>query len=96
MGLTEVAFLPARKAADMPPVGPDTKFLLAQPFLTDTARALEERGASYIPAPFPLGAEGTTAWFKAAANAFGVTDQPFSRRHGRRSYPCEHGTGAAP
>jgi light-independent protochlorophyllide reductase subunit N len=77
IGLEDVAFLPARKAADMPMIGPGTKFLLAQPFLTDTARALEERGATYIPAPFPLGAAGTTAWFKAAANAFGVTDQRF-------------------
>jgi light-independent protochlorophyllide reductase subunit N len=31
----------------------------------------------HIPAPFPLGAEGTTAWFKAAATAFGVSDAVF-------------------
>jgi light-independent protochlorophyllide reductase subunit N len=74
MGLPDVAFLPARQAANMPPVGPGTKFLLAQPFLNDTARALEDRGATYVPAPFPLGAEGTTAWFRAAAEAFGIAD----------------------
>ena len=30
----------------MPPVGPNTRFLLAQPFLGETARALEDRGAT--------------------------------------------------
>ena len=77
MGIPDVGFLPARTAGTMPSVGPGTKFLLAQPFLNDTALALEERGATYIPAPFPLGAEGTTAWFKAAAEALGVSNAKF-------------------
>ena len=77
MGIPDVAFLPARTANSMPPVGPGMKYLLAQPFLNDTARALDERGATHIPAPFPLGAEGTTAWFKAAADALGVPDAKF-------------------
>jgi light-independent protochlorophyllide reductase subunit N len=72
MGLGNVRFLPPRKAADLPPVGPGTRYLLAQPFLTDTARALEEHGAIRIPAPFPLGVEGTTLWLRAAADAFGI------------------------
>ncbi|GJE17058.1 ferredoxin:protochlorophyllide reductase (ATP-dependent) subunit N [Methylobacterium marchantiae] len=72
MGIDRVRFLPARKAGEMPSVGSNTRMLLAQPFLADTARALEERGARRIAAPFPLGAEGTTAWLKAAADAFGV------------------------
>lgn len=75
MGLAHVTFLPARSSHDLPPIGPGTKYLLAQPFLNDTARALEERGASHIPAPFPLGAEGTTAWFAAAAAAYGVKSE---------------------
>jgi len=74
MGLENVAFLPARTAAAMPPIGPGTRYILAQPFLNDTARALDERGAKHIPAPFPLGAEGTTAWFRAAAEAFGIPE----------------------
>lgn len=77
MGMTRVAFLPAKRAADMPAIGPKTRYLLAQPFLGDTARIFEDRGARRIPAPFPLGAEGTTAWLKAAANAFGVADELF-------------------
>jgi light-independent protochlorophyllide reductase subunit N len=54
------AFLPAAQSGAMPPVGPNTRFLLAQPFLADTARALESRGAQRMAAPFPLGVEGTT------------------------------------
>jgi light-independent protochlorophyllide reductase subunit N len=72
IGIPELHFLPARRSDAMPPVGPNTRYLLAQPFLADTARALEERGARRIPAPFPLGAEGTTRWLHAAAAAFGV------------------------
>jgi light-independent protochlorophyllide reductase subunit N len=53
-------------------VGAGTRFLLAQPFLADTARALEARGATHLPAPFPLGAEGTTAWLRAAADTWQV------------------------
>ena len=77
LGITNVAFLPPRKSADMPAIGPNTKFLLAQPFLADTARALEDRGATRLPAPFPLGVEGTTAWLRAAADAFGVNATAF-------------------
>lgn len=77
MGLTRVDFLPARHAADMPAIGPKTRFLLAQPFLSDTARALEERGATHIPALFPLGVEGTEAWLRAAAQVFDVREQVF-------------------
>lgn len=73
LGIGNVRFLPGRRAADRAPIGPNTRTLLAQPFLTDTARALEDRGATRIPAPFPLGAEGTTLWLAAAARAFGIS-----------------------
>ena len=72
LGIGPVTFLPPRRAADLPPVGSSTSYILAQPFLGDTARALEERGATRIGAPFPLGAEGTSLWFEAAAVAFGI------------------------
>ena len=77
MGIAHVDFLPARHAADMPAVGSATRYLLAQPFLTDTARALDERGAIRLDAPFPLGAEGTTEWLAAAAAEFGVAPETF-------------------
>jgi light-independent protochlorophyllide reductase subunit N len=70
LGVGPVRFLPGRRAAELPPVGPGTRYLLAQPFLGDTARVLESRGAVRIPAPFPLGAEGTTRWLAAAAQVW--------------------------
>ncbi|KOX60796.1 ferredoxin:protochlorophyllide reductase (ATP-dependent) subunit N [Methylobacterium sp. 1973] len=79
MGIGDVRFLPARRADTMPAIGRNTRYLLAQPFLADTARALEERGARRLPAPFPLGAEGTTGWLRAAAEAFGVAEAVFDR-----------------
>ncbi|WP_394730686.1 ferredoxin:protochlorophyllide reductase (ATP-dependent) subunit N [Altererythrobacter sp. GH1-8] len=78
LGIRNVGVLPARKAADLPPVGPNTYFLLAQPFLGETSRALEDRGAKRLNALFPFGAEGTTAWLKAAADAFEVDEMHFN------------------
>ena len=72
LGIAPVHFFPMRRAEARLAVGPNTVFLLTQPFLGDTARALEDRGATRLPAPFPLGSEGTTAWLRAAAWAFGV------------------------
>ncbi len=72
IGLPKVGFLPARHSHDMPGVGLKTRYLLAQPFLADTARALEGRGAQRVAAPFPIGVEGTLAWLQAAAAAFGI------------------------
>ena len=46
--------------------------LLAQPFLAETARLLEERGARRVAAPFPIGVEGTREWLRAAALAWGA------------------------
>jgi light-independent protochlorophyllide reductase subunit N len=77
MGMDNVGFLPARNAAGLPAVGPGTRYLLAQPFLRDTAAALDRAGATRISAPFPLGVEGTTGWLKAAADAFSVSGETF-------------------
>lgn len=75
MGIERVQFLPARRSGQMPSVGANTRLLLAQPFLADTAKALQARGAQLISAPFPFGAEGTTLWLQAAAQAFGLDPQ---------------------
>lgn len=72
IGIGNVRFFPPRSSGALPPVGPATRILLAQPFLGDTVRALEARGARRIAAPFPFGVEGTTAWLQAAAQAFGI------------------------
>lgn len=78
MGLP-VRFFPGRSSTDLPAIGPHTRFLLAQPFLGETAAVFEDRGAVRIPAPFPFGAEGTTAWLQAAAEAFGIDPLTFRR-----------------
>jgi light-independent protochlorophyllide reductase subunit N len=78
LGVGPVDFLPPRRSTDLPAVGPGTRYLLAQPFLADTARALEARGARRLPAPFPLGVEGTTAWLQAVADAWGVDPAHFA------------------
>ena len=78
LGVGPVHFLPARTVDRLPPVGANTRYLLAQPFVNDTARTLEDRGATRIAAPFPLGVEGTTAWLKAAADEWGVDDKTFN------------------
>lgn len=77
LGIERTRFLPMRNAKDLPSVGSRTFYLLAQPFLDDTARALDARGARHIAAPFPLGEEGTTLWLRAAAEAFGVAPWRF-------------------
>ena len=79
LGIEQVQFFPPRNSRALPAIGPNTRYLLAQPFLTDTARALESRGASHLPAPFPFGIEGTTEWLRAAANVFGVSSDVFDK-----------------
>ncbi|MEI6418318.1 MAG: ferredoxin:protochlorophyllide reductase (ATP-dependent) subunit N [Sphingomonadales bacterium] len=79
LGIERVASLPARRAGQMPAVGPNTKYLLAQPFLAETGVMLDKRGATHLPALFPFGAEGTTAWLHAAAQAFGVPSARFEQ-----------------
>lgn len=72
LGIGRVAFFPPRRSADLPAIGLETRFILAQPFLAETARLLDDRGATRIPAPFPLGAGGTKGWIAAIAESFGV------------------------
>lgn len=69
MGAGPVRTLPARRSTDLPPVGPNTRFILVQPFLGATHAALQVRGAKAIAAPFPFGEEGSTLWFHAVADA---------------------------
>ncbi|MEY4609264.1 MAG: hypothetical protein RL625_1481 [Gemmatimonadota bacterium] len=73
-----VQFFPPRRATQLPSIGPGTRLLLAQPFLNETARALQSRGATLLSAPYPFGVEGTTAWLRTAAEAFGVAPERFA------------------
>ncbi|KGG12846.1 MULTISPECIES: ferredoxin:protochlorophyllide reductase (ATP-dependent) subunit N [Prochlorococcus] len=72
LGINKIDSFPPRQSTQLPSVGPGTKILLTQPYLTDTARVLKDRGAEILEAPFPLGVEGSRLWIEAAAKSFGV------------------------
>lgn len=77
LGVGPVRVLPARRAGDALAIGPNTVFALTQPFLGATHAALTRRGARHLPAPFPFGEEGTTAWLQAIASEFAVPKDRF-------------------
>ena len=77
LGVAPVALLPATQSSENPGVGSNTVFALTQPFLNETHGALVRRGARHIPAPFPFGEQGTTAWLKAIADEFNVHETTF-------------------
>jgi len=79
LGVGPVTFLPARRATELPGVGPGTRVLAAQPFNGETVRALIARGAELVAAPYPFGEEGSTAWFTAAARAWEVEPTHIAR-----------------
>ncbi len=79
LGIGPVHFLPPRRSTALPPVGPNTQLLFAQPFLGDTLTALQARGATRLSAPFPFGAEGTTEWLRAAWNVWGGEPTRFAK-----------------
>ncbi len=77
LGIGPVTVLPTSSVDDPVAVGPNTVFALMQPFLGETHAALSRRGAKHIAAPFPFGEQGTTAWLRAIADEFGVSDELF-------------------
>ncbi|UVO54111.1 ferredoxin:protochlorophyllide reductase (ATP-dependent) subunit N [Sphingomonas sp. SUN039] len=77
LGIGPVHVLPGRRADALPSIGPNTRYLLAQPFLGTTAMALDDRGAVRLDAMFPFGVEGTTDWLRAAADAFDIPGAKF-------------------
>ncbi len=79
LGIGPVRCLPARSRDAEVGIGENTVFALVQPFLGETCAALQRRKARHIAAPFPFGAEGTTAWLRAVATEFGVDDAAFDR-----------------
>jgi light-independent protochlorophyllide reductase subunit N len=78
MGIDDFDFFPPRRSSQLPAIGANTVYLLAQPFLADTAKGLDSLGLKRLNAPFPLGSEGTTGWLQAAATAFGVEPGRFA------------------
>ena len=77
LGIKNIKTLPATQKDKIPSVGANTKFILVQPFLGETADTLEGRGVKRISAPFPFGDQGTTEWLRAIAKEFKVGDTLF-------------------
>lgn len=74
LGIGPVHFFPSRRFTELPAVGPNTRVLMAQPWMGRTLEALEGRGAQHLAAPYPLGAEGSRRWFEAAARAWDIPE----------------------
>ena len=77
LGLGSVSFFPPRGARTLPAIRSGMQMLLAQPFLAETARLLENAGLQRLSAPFPFGVEGTTEWLWAAAQTRGMSRAAF-------------------
>tara|TARA_Y100001970_G_scaffold200773_1_gene244294 strand:- start:64340 stop:65596 length:1257 start_codon:yes stop_codon:yes gene_type:complete len=74
LGIPNIESFPPRQSTQLPKIGNNTKVLITQPYLSETVRDLEHRGCQIIHAPFPLGVEGSTKWFLAAAEAFKIPE----------------------
>ena len=79
LGIDAVSFFPPRHSGDLITVDANTRYLLAQPFLAETGRLFDERGAQRLDAPFPFGVEGTSHWLAAAAKEWDISDADFER-----------------
>ncbi|MEM9438310.1 MAG: nitrogenase component 1, partial [Pseudomonadota bacterium] len=78
LGIPNVSVLPAMRAGEHPAIGPNSRFILVQPFLGETHAALVQRGAKHLSAPFPFGEAGTTAWLQVIADEYGVDAERFA------------------
>jgi light-independent protochlorophyllide reductase subunit N len=79
LGIEEVSFFPPRRSSDTVTVNANTRYLLAQPFLAETGRLFDERGAQRLDAPFPFGVEGTSQWLQAAASEWSISAEDLER-----------------
>ena len=77
LGIENIKTLPATQKDKIPFIGKNTRFALVQPFLGETAEALEGAGLKRISAPFPFGEQGTTEWLRGIAQEFNVTEKSF-------------------
>jgi light-independent protochlorophyllide reductase subunit N len=92
MGIKRVDCLPPRRSTELPAVGPHTRFLLAQPFLSDTAKALAWREA--YPGTFPAWRGRHDGLAQGCCGFFPCSHRHFRRRDSRTGGSCRKGTGA--
>jgi light-independent protochlorophyllide reductase subunit N len=72
LGIPVAGFLPASHFADLPPIGSGTVLAPLQPYLAKVAaRLVRERGATLLSSLFPLGPDGTRAFWEDLAAAVG-------------------------
>lgn len=74
LGIPVAGFLPANHFNELPPIGPGTVLAPLQPYLAKVAGRLgRERGAKVLSSLFPLGPDGTRAFWEDLAAEFGLT-----------------------
>jgi light-independent protochlorophyllide reductase subunit N len=74
LGIPVAGFLPATHFNEMPPIGPGTILAPLQPYLAKVAgRIARERGATVLSSLFPLGPDGTRAFWEDLAKHFDLT-----------------------
>ena len=70
---TEVSgSVPGEGAADLPAVGEGTVVAVVDPYLTETARAADERGARVVRTLSPIGVDGTARFIQDVSAAAGT------------------------
>lgn len=73
LGIPVAGFLPANRFGELPPIGPGTVLAPLQPYLAKVAgRLARERGAKVLSSLFPLGPDGTRAFWEDLAGLFGI------------------------
>ena len=78
LGIGPVHFLPPRRAADLPGIGKARHSCWRNPSWPKQPGCWRSAEPPAFP-PFPLGAEGTTAWLSAAATAWNIEPARFEQ-----------------
>jgi len=80
-GIRVSGWLPAKRYGELPAIEPGTHVVGVNPFLSRTATTLVRRKkAKLIPAPFPIGPDGTRAWIEAIARELGIPTPGLAER----------------
>ena len=73
LGIPVAGFLPASRFSELPPIGPGMVIAPMQPYLAKVAgRLARERGATVLSSLFPLGPDGTRAFWEDLSALFGT------------------------
>ncbi|CAN5892904.1 ferredoxin:protochlorophyllide reductase (ATP-dependent) subunit N [soil metagenome] len=84
-GIEVAGSVPAREGGNLPPIDEGTVVAFADPFLSATARAVEDRGAKIVRSLSPVGADGTARFIQDVAAAIGHEYNDLVRPHEART-----------